>query len=311
MMNNQKEAVLLLTHFLDDHIIQLYRRMEAEAGARDVFILFNKSDDNNPGYPAPWDARIFAFEEDDLHDLGYPIKGLHIRDVDIELFHFTFQRRHPEYDTIWTVEYDVDFTGRWGDFFDAFATNDADLLGTSMHRLEVNPFWANWSSIRAPDGTPPPSETLIRAFLPLCRLSRRAYDRLDAFYREGWHGHYECTVPTLLTRAGLRIEDIGGNGEFVAPGNRNRYYTSNPATRDLSPGSFVFRPIMTAPGNRMNTLWHPVKPPMTDYVHGWDTGRLAMLKRRMRALSRRGVARMGRWMRRSPPIPPTSMGGPT
>ena len=55
------------------------------------------------------------------------------------------------------------------------------------------------------------------------------------------------------------IEDFGGNGEFVRPGNANRWYTSTLTSQTLAPGSFVARPIRFRPGFKPNTLWHPVK----------------------------------------------------
>jgi hypothetical protein len=277
-MTDGQEVVLLLTHFLDDRIVAGYRRLAGEAG-RDVVVLFNKTDDRNPGYVPPPDVKVFPFLERDLRALGYPRKGRHIRDVDIELFSFPFHRAHPGYQRVWVVEYDVDFTGPWSRLFDAFGDDPADLLATNIHRHADNPGWENWGGLAGPDA--------IRAFMPLSRLSARSYDALDAAYRRGLAGHYECVVPTVIHRAGLTIEDIGGDGEFVRPGNRNRYYTSSPGVNDLSPGTFVFRPVMAAPGMRPNTLWHPVKPPTTRYAGGWRNGRLGLLRRRTLALGRR------------------------
>jgi hypothetical protein len=293
-MDRGREAVCLLTHFLDDRIVGIFRRLAAEAGdGRDAFVLFNRSDDNNPGFRPPPDLRIFSFVEDDLRALGYPHKGRHIQDVDIELFSFPFHRAHPEYRRVWVVEYDVDYTGRWSELFDAFRHSGADLLATSIHRHAVNPGWENWDSVRGPAGRPA-AERLLRAFLPFSRLSEAAYQALDQAYRKGWRGHYECTIPTILTLAGLKIEDIGGGGEFVLPGNRNRFYTSTPTANDLSPGTFVFRPIRIATGERPDTLWHPVKPPATHYVRGWRTGRMAGLTRRAAAAARRCAAFVAR-----------------
>lgn len=149
-MPPRSEAVLLLTHFLDEHIVSLYRRLAAEAGARDVRILFNATDDGNPGYRAPGDAAVWPFGEADLRSLGYPRKGRHISDLDIELFSFPFQRAHPEYEHVWIVEYDVDFTGSWSEVFDAFSSNDADLLATNIHRFADNPGWWNWRGSAVP-----------------------------------------------------------------------------------------------------------------------------------------------------------------
>lgn len=284
-MSEGLEAVCLLTHFIDDRIVGIARRLATEAGeGRDVVVLFNRTDDNNPGFRPPADVRIFAFDEDDLRALGYRHKGRHIRDVDIELFSFPFHRAHPEYERVWVIEYDVDFTGRWSRLFDSFRGGDAALLATNIHRYIDNPGWENWGATRP--GRPLARAELVRAFMPCSRLSRAAYQALDAAYRAGWRGHYECTVPTILATGGLVVEDIGGDGPFVRPDNRNRFYTSTTSSNDLSPGTFVFRPVRTVAGDRPDTLWHPVKPPATRYVRGWRTGRMATVARWAATMSR-------------------------
>ncbi|MGE5546326.1 MAG: hypothetical protein ACM33T_05485 [Solirubrobacterales bacterium] len=294
-MAGLREAVLLMTHFVDDAIVALYRRLAGEAGARDVFVLLNQTDNVNPSYRIPADVKVFGFTVADLRRLGYPFKGRRLRDKDIELFPFTFWKRHPDYDRIWVVEYDVMFTGRWGDLFDAFATDDAGLLATSIHRHRVNPTWPNWPSVRTPEGPPDPAR-LVRAFMPLYRLTREAYVVLDAAYKRGWEGFYEGIVPGILMEAGLTVEDIGGDGEFVRPANRNRFYTSTPSSNELSPGTFVFRPVRTTPGTEPGRLWHPIKPDSNRV--GWPIRRRQQIVHRARVLARSGMARLAQlWER--------------
>jgi hypothetical protein len=290
-----REAVLLMTHFIDDSILAHYRRLTAESGGRDVFVLLNETDNVKRGAPVPKDVRVFGFTVDDLRALGYPFKGRRIRDKDIELFSFTFWKAHPEYDRTWVVEYDVVFTGRWDELFDAFAEDAAALLATSVHRHAVNPTWPNWPSVRRPEG-PPDLARLVRAFMPLYRMSRAGYEALDAAYMAGWEGFYEGIVPAILMEAGLAVEDIGGRGEFVKPGNEDRFYTSTPSSDLLSPGSFVFRPVYTEPGPGPGRLWHPVKPP--SHQVGWPIQRRQQIVHRARVLARDGIARLsGLWLR--------------
>lgn len=293
-MADYREAVLLMTHFVDDMIVAHYRRLVAEASGRDVFVLLNETDDLNPGYRRPGDLRVFGFTVESLRALGYPLKGRQIRDKDIELFSFTFWAAHPEYDRVWVVEYDVAFTGRWGTLFDAFVDADAALLATSLHRWAVNPTWPNWPSVRTPAGPPADLTGFVRAFMPLYRLSRAGYRALDAAYRAGWDGFYEGIVPRILLESGLAIEDIGGDGEFVAPANRGRWYSSNPAANTLAPGSFVFRPIRPAPGTEPDRLWHPVKPPAATHRAGWPIKRREQIIHRAKTFARHSMARLGR-----------------
>ncbi len=291
-MAGNTEAVLLMTHLLNGHIVAQYRRLAAEAGAgRDVIVLYNRGDDPCPGFVPPSDLKVFAFDGGDIRMLGFPSKGRRLTARDVELFGLLFSRRHPSYQRFWVVEYDVAFTGRWDELFGAFADNPADLLATTIHRYDVNPGWDNWRGVGVLCNRVRP-EGLLRAFMPCHRLSRRGAEALEAAYQAGWYGHYEATVPTVLERAGLIIEDIGGDGEFVAPGNRNRFYTNTPSTNHLAPGSFVFRPVREAPGVEPGRLWHPVKPPSTQT--GWATGRRAALTRWVGAAARAGMLLMSR-----------------
>lgn len=293
-MAGKREAVLLMTHFIDDMIVGQARRLAAEAGGRDVVVLLNETDDVNPSFRPPADLKVFGFTVETLRALGYPIKGRRIRDKDIELFSFTFWKAHPEYDRIWVIEYDVAFTGRWNTLFDRFGENDAALLATSLHRWAVNPDWPNWPSVRTPDGSPADLTDYVRAFMPLYRLTREGYRALDSAYRAGWDGFYEGIVPRILLDAGLAIEDIGGDGEFVTPANRGRFYSSNPADNTLAPGSFVYRPIRPAPGSEPDRLWHPVKPPAATHSAGWPIKRRDRIVHRARTFARHSMAKLSR-----------------
>ena len=94
---------------------------------------------------------------------------------------------------------------------------------------------------------------------------------LDAYARAvadpRWQGHYEFILPTVAKRAGLRVEDLGGEGSFVPPGReRSVYVGKSPQGRppDLT---FGFRPprhdyFHEKPGTfpQHGMLYHPVKP---------------------------------------------------
>ncbi|MGE5504556.1 MAG: hypothetical protein ACM31L_09050 [Actinomycetota bacterium] len=289
-MTSEAAAVLLTTHFIDDGIVAACRRLRDEAGpSRRVALFYNRSDDPCPGRPPPADLVVETFDRDDIRLLGYPRKGRRMDGRDVELFALLWHHRHPGSQPVWLIEYDVAFSGRWSVLFDTFAASPADLLATTIHRHAVNPGWDNWASVSTPFGRAKPAR-LLRAFMPIYRLSRRGLGVLDEAYHEGWAGHYEATVPTILAARGLVLEDIGGDGEFVAPGNRNRFYTNTPAANTLAPGSFVFRPVRLAAGAEPDRLWHPVKPQPRS--GGWATGRRDRLGRWASALARAGRQRL-------------------
>jgi hypothetical protein len=239
----------------------------------DAFILCDNTNHIFDRYRA--DEKYFLFDLNTLMKLGYPGKTaadnllgslqsdhFHQRfnfnpgNVELPVPRFFKERSH--YDYYWIVEYDVRFSGSWNAFFSAFAGNRSDLLGTTLTRYEKLPDWFHWQSLDLAN-RPVGKDRYLRGFFPIYRLSRRALAQLDSDYCEGVKGHFECLVPTLLDQAGMTIEDIGGDGDFVRPGNRNRFYRNTPTCHTLMPGTFVFRPTMDRPGDEPNTLWHPVK----------------------------------------------------
>ncbi len=265
-----REAVLLLNHFLDSDLASLYAELVQACGVRrDVFLLSDRTQRSLPIVRLPRQRRELVFTQNDLRALGFPGKqNLHLTGAgarslklgNAELPVLLFAKAQTHYDYYWVIEYDVRFSGSWDDFFAACATSTADLLGTSISRFDDNPDWSHWPSMKVPAPDLPRSQWL-RGFFPVYRLSTNAIACIKSGYEAGAQGHMESLVPTLVHQGGLLVEDIGGEGEFVPPGNESRFYTNNRISNDLSPGSFVYRPVMLRTGARSNTLWHPVKPP--------------------------------------------------
>jgi hypothetical protein len=276
-----KSVILLLTHVMNPGIAALLG--DIKAACADEFDVFCLCDNTNGKFDRKRNAEGYVlFCMDDLKALPYPGKNTieyksEIREsnphhkyfnfkpgsTDLPILHFF--GKNSEYKHYWIVEYDVRFTGSWDGFFSFFANNDSDLLGTTLTRYPNIRDWHHWPSLDLLNG-PIPEEQRLRGFFPVYRLSRRALETLDRRYRDGVRGHYECLVPTVLSQEGMTIEDIGGDGAFVDAGNINRFYYNSPTRNTLSPGSFVFRPVMDRPGQEPNKLWHPVK-----HVPVWRT----------------------------------------
>ena len=176
-----------------------------------------------------------------------------------EALMFSALDRLPGYDWYWYIEYDVAFSGNWGKFFSATEQADADLLAVNMIRRGAIPNWPLWRSLEIPPGLEVAHSGWVRAHFAIARISRRLPEVLIPVYKQGWAGNSEGLLATLAEQHGLRIEDIGGDGEFVKTGNTNRFYRSTPANDSLGPGTFVFRPAMEKPGDDPDMLWHPVK----------------------------------------------------
>ncbi|MBV9250252.1 MAG: hypothetical protein JO227_13535 [Acetobacteraceae bacterium] len=263
-----RKAVVLQTHFIDRPVEKLFASIRRDLPpGYDTFILMHVA----PGTPKPAALNSAIphhfVTTTEIRNPAYFAKSAGGEEWRVwrgghtDLIALHFFNAHPEYDRYWFIEYDVRFSGPWSELFTSFESDPADFISCNMRRATTDPDWMHWPSLRTPAGTGELSATdRLASFMPIFRVSRRALATVDRAYREGWSGHCEVTWATIMHRAGLRLRDFGGDGEFVALGNRNRFYTNTLHDKDLAPGSLVFRPARAMVGFRRNRLWHPVKP---------------------------------------------------
>jgi len=276
-----KQAVLYLSHEVNSTQWRAFERLKAECcGLADVYYVANLSDDNVPRefektFPITPSMRAALGHPSRLGSVGWWMDTTpsHLGAIrsGFDQALLAFRQTKPNYDYYWILEYDVELSGRWSDFFNAFADNVSDILCSNVHRYETNPEWSWWRSVKWPDEMKP---ELIRGFFPLARLSARAIDAVIDAGRHGVDGFYETVWPMVACSRGMSIEDFGGNGEFVRPENVNRWYSSTITSHTFAPGTFVARPIRFRPGSKPNTLWHPVKRHFVSHI-------LSRLRQRM------------------------------
>lgn len=169
-----------------------------------------------------------------------------------------FFRENKLYDRYWLVEDDVDYNGDISVLINELATFSEDLICTHVQKG-----WHDWTynhTLRCGSSPRPRAEETLLCFLPLFTISRAGLAAVDQAYRDGWSGHHEQVWPTVMKTAGLSIRDIGGDGEFVDPKYRNRFYLGGPGHKANKVGTFVPTPPRLRVGWRKNTLYHPVKP---------------------------------------------------
>jgi hypothetical protein len=268
--------VVFLSHTLRESVLDRFEKLRREARPRDdVLFAYDATDATEADLRRAREAAgesLHTYRTPAVFDVDYPDPWTDperrtLVPGNLHLLYLHLADAAPGYDRYWFVEYDVAYTGSWSDVFDA-VDDDADVVGTTLYRYEFDPDWYWWSSF---DPTADVDRSdWVRGFFPLLRLSRDALDLLDEAYRDGWSGHPEATLPTLASHHGLALEDIGGDGRFVADGNENRFYTNSPEHGHLWPGSFVYRPARPRPGRRPDTLYHPVKPDRTTLRY-WGT----------------------------------------
>ncbi len=257
-------VVLYMTHYFSQDIVAGYLKLREQVPENcEVVVLYDNTRSSFDRKLLPNDAQVYLFSESHIQNFKYPVKNyIHpgkIFPMDVDYVFLDFFHHSPHYDYYWVVEYDVQFTGDWRVIFEHFAPSTRDLLATNIHRYAVFPGWPVWKTLRMSDDQRVSQADWVRAFFPFCRFSRLALETIDSAYQQGWAGHYEVSIGTLLLRAGLSIEDFGGQGEFVKSGNENRFYTSTVTNKFLSPGTFIYRPLKYKVGNLENKLWHPVK----------------------------------------------------
>lgn len=260
-----KTAVLFQTHFFDRWAAAAFRRLSSGAASDHEFVVVLHLPPSSPVPRRLQGVCHHVVRTPELRALPYPAKvggganwhlwgGGH---TDLIALHFCLA--HPEYERYWSVEYDVAFSGPWRRFFSAFENDASDLLAPVVTRHRDIPEWDFWKTLTM-NGKPPDDVQMLRSFMPIFRASRRLVQAVDTAYRTGWGGHLECTWATIAMEHGLGVADIGGDGEFTALHNRNRFYSSSPFNKNLFPGTMRFYPPLYRRGSVQEMLWHPVKP---------------------------------------------------
>ncbi len=249
-------AIVFLTHQYSRGILRAFAKLRDEAQDYGDVFLFG---DGSQAPPAGLDGRICLFDFSELKAQFPQARGDCAVPGNLHMVYWEFYRTHDAYEHIWFVEHDVRYAGSWADFLAHFNGNAADLVSCHIRRWEHEPQWFWWDSLSC-QGANFPEEERIRAFLPVQRLSDRACRAIQAALESGWTGHSEAVIPTALARAGLVLDDIGGDGPFVSPGNRHRFYSSADSEDGrLTSGSMRFRPPHIIWGRRRNWLYHPIK----------------------------------------------------
>lgn len=250
------DVTLLVCHELTERIIEKYHSVaRAFAGFGDTFLVYQKEkvEDRN----VPEGIKSIGFTIDDLCSLGYEAWAETIVPGSNHFILLWFFRLYPDYGRYWNIEYDVEFAGDWQYLFKRFDKSDADLLSCHIMSFRDDPYWYWWKALKTGDGYVPIHERL-RSFNPIYRLTAEAMAYLDDKLRCGSGGHHEVVIPTLLDRAGYKLEDLGGKGKFVKPDNFGLHYDSE---HPEPWGTMRHKPPISLnaiiPESRM--LYHPVK----------------------------------------------------
>jgi len=208
-------AIVFLTHAWSEAIALRFERLWRETSpTADCFLLLQ---DDDAQVLSLWQATLKKIGADDSlfrftaaelpQQLGLRYFGMRqvLSNAHFPLMHFARSHPHAYY---WQVEYDVEYRGSWSKFFEAYRPSDAALCGAHFHRWADWPEWMWWPSLTAPVGTQLPADMLYKAFMPVARYSHQALQDVEQAHRQGWMGHFEALVPTVLMMNGRKLEDI-------------------------------------------------------------------------------------------------------
>jgi hypothetical protein len=261
-------AVLYMTHFWSEAQLRKFLRLHRAARRRfDVYLLLDRADVRAE---AAWrrdlsaagiESCIATFDKTaTLQRLGHQAFR---KDMTQGSMHFPvieFAQDRPGYRHYWLIESDVHIAS-WGRFLRSFRRSEADLLLAHLGGYADVPRWPHWQSLKAPEDmgigwNGGEGATPLRGFLPVYRISRHALDCLDAAHAEGWRGHMEAVIPTVLHAHGLRVEDFNDHGRFYTPGptgprDGKTPYSSHRWSPPIDPASIRAR--------HRRRIYHPLK----------------------------------------------------
>lgn len=213
---------------------------------------------NNNEYP---DGHI-NFNQSDWQSLNYPNKGLNayghfsLKPGNCDLPIIIFANRFPNYDYIYVMEDDVEYTGDLSILISELSSDDADLLCTHLHDCPKN--WDYKTTfIQQPTVS---SSSLKLCFLPFFRISRRGISAIHNAYCKGLYGHHEIVWPFVMQQHKFTIQDIGGENTYTSNKYINQYYLGHVDAIGRKTGTFTPTPPMLNPGKHANKLYHPIKP---------------------------------------------------
>lgn len=254
MANKTNQAFLLLCNGTSSSVIDAYK--DIYSGSKRIgesFVLYHQKTNILPRRIK--NLRHFAFSKEIITMSNYFPIGFSLVPGSNHFPLLQFYVNNPHYEYYWCIEDDVRFSGKWRTFFDAFSGVRKDFITCHLRRSSEEPAWHWWSSLAHPYSVVP-FEDRIRSFNPIYRISNQALDYIHRALLSHWCGHHEVLLATLLYRAGFKLMDFGGEGQFVPKGFENRFYTSNSGNTG---GTMRWRPAFTCTGPHKNKLYHPIK----------------------------------------------------
>jgi hypothetical protein len=255
-MENIKKQVVLLLSDKDSPVISLQYVILKEALEKyaDILIAFHQKETLIPSIIET--SNHYLFTNTVLNELKFNPIGNTLVPGNNHFPLLKFYMENPGYEYYWVIEDDVRFSGKWTLLFDAFLTIPSDFITCCIRYWAKEPDWYWWWSLTHPIKNIP-LDKRIASFNPVYRISNGALRFIFEALLDGWCGHHEVLLPTLLRYEGYSITDFGGDGDFVLHNNKNKFYiSSRPGTDE---DTMRFAPALKKTGDLPDKLYHPVK----------------------------------------------------
>jgi len=246
-------AILLLTNQTHKGIRQKYKLFDKINNNHKAYILFHN---NSKKEKYLKNMRVFFFDDNILKNLGYTPIGDKLLPGSNHFPLLKFYRENSEYDFYWCIEDDVHYNGDWFEFFQFFQKHSSsDFISSHLTDFKDIPNWYWWNTLSHKKEFISKKHK-IRSLNPIYRISNKALNYLDKQLKDGWQGHHEVLIPTLLKREGFSIQDFGGSGQYVAENCTNRFYKQS---GKLNNYTMRYRPYIGEEEIIEKLLYHPVK----------------------------------------------------
>lgn len=253
------QVFLFQCHFLSGSIINEFQKISDAAGdTGDSYILYC-SNSNNPPEKLN-DFNHFIFSQSDFESSPYFKIGQSFIPGHGQFPILKFYQMNPSYDFYWFIEYDTRFSGNWKYFFTYFDHIHKDFITSQIRRPPDEPGWHWWRLVH-PSNQIPSTERLA-SFNPIYRISNKALAYLHQSMEDGWRGHSEVLMPSLLSGNNFTLMDFGKNDTLVPGNNHANFYSTCLSGRRSKTNNYTvrYRPYFLIWGLRKNKLYHPVKP---------------------------------------------------
>lgn len=188
-------VVLFKTHKWDADIEKRFRKIESEAGADKVWVVYH-------GKSVPAKVRnLHACPSlEKVYKKGF--FGAWLSNHWLLMSWWKSRgRAMKDVDWVWSIEYDVGIVGDSGHLWRAVhESTDADLLGSfGPFQDESWPYKDNYVGVMA-------DSDKWFGYVQLSRYSRRFLDYMDAAFERGENGQDEMMIYSLAKRGGFTIE---------------------------------------------------------------------------------------------------------